>query len=139
MPKLSGACQLSKKGHVGTDEEAAVEAELEAEMEQEEEAEMEQREEAEWRLEEEQGTQDPSALGEGQEPYEEGASEAQAELRREEDIAERRPVFEGWVAFEHFLQMNPDLQALGDVMAILPAAWFLGRGMLLATCNLILL
>ena len=113
LPKLSWVCELNKKGYVDADEEAAVEAELEAEMEQEEEAEMEQREEAEWRLEEEQGTQDPTALGQGQEPYEEGASEAQAELRREEDIAERRPVFEGWVAFECFLQLYPDLKAQG--------------------------
>ena len=71
-----------------------MEAELEAEMEQEEEAEMEQREEAEWQLEEKQEMQD-LPHGEGQEPYDEGVSEAQAELRREEDKAERRPVFEG--------------------------------------------
>ena len=70
-----------------------MEAELEAEIEQEEEAEMEQREETEWQLEEKQEMQD-LPHGEAQEPYDEGVSEAQAELRREEDKAERRPVFE---------------------------------------------
>ena len=71
------------RGMASAGTEGGVEAELEAEMEQ--------REEAEWRAEEREEMGEPQ-YDEGD--FSGGASEAQAELRREEDVADRQPVFE---------------------------------------------